>query len=62
MKMKRTARSPQRTEAVVKMTAFWDVVPWSLVEVDRRFRSAYCLHHRPDEEGSTYLRIVSLLL
>jgi hypothetical protein len=33
------------------MTAFWDIAPCSLVEVDRRFRSAYCLHHqgeRPD--------------
>jgi hypothetical protein len=29
-----------------KMTAFWDVVPCSLVEVDRFFRDPYCLHHR----------------
>jgi hypothetical protein len=27
----------------------------SLVEVDRRFRYAYCLHHNPDDEGNTYL-------
>jgi hypothetical protein len=26
---------------------FWDVAPCSHVEVDRRFRGAYCLHHRP---------------
>jgi hypothetical protein len=28
----------------MKMTAFWDNAPCSLVEVDRRFRDAYCLH------------------
>jgi hypothetical protein len=31
------------------MTVFWDVVPCSLVKVDRRFRGAYCLHHEGDE-------------
>jgi hypothetical protein len=31
------------------MTAFWDIAPCSLVEVDRRFRGAYCLHHQDDE-------------
>jgi hypothetical protein len=30
----------------VKMTAFWNVAPCSLVEIDRRFRGAYCLHHQ----------------
>jgi hypothetical protein len=30
------------------MTAFWDVRPRSLVEVCRRFRSTYCLHHQGD--------------
>jgi hypothetical protein len=29
----------------MKMTAFWDVAPCCLVDVDRRFRGAYCLHH-----------------
>jgi hypothetical protein len=29
-----------------KMTAFWNTAPCSLVQVDRRFRGAYCLHHR----------------
>jgi hypothetical protein len=28
------------------MTVFWDNAPYSLVEVDRRFRGAYCLHHQ----------------
>jgi hypothetical protein len=31
------------TTASTKMTAFWDIEPCSLVEVDRRFRGAYCL-------------------
>jgi hypothetical protein len=35
----------------MKMTVFWDVAPCSLVEIDRGFRSAYCLHHRPDSGG-----------
>jgi hypothetical protein len=37
------------TAARVKMTAFWDTAPCSLVEVDRRFRRAYCLEHQVDE-------------
>jgi hypothetical protein len=32
----------------LKMTAFWEIAPCSLVEVDRRFRGAYCLHHQGD--------------
>jgi hypothetical protein len=31
--------------------AFWDVVPFSLVEVDRCFRGAYYLHHEGDDDG-----------
>jgi hypothetical protein len=30
------------------MTALWDIAPYSLVEVDRRFRGAYCLHNEGD--------------
>jgi hypothetical protein len=33
------------TAANVKMAAFLDIAPCSLVEVDRRFRGASCLHH-----------------
>jgi hypothetical protein len=33
------------TAAVMKIRAFWDIVPCSLVGVDWRFRGAYCLHH-----------------
>jgi hypothetical protein len=28
--------------------AFWDIAPYSLVEVNRRFRGLYCLHHQGD--------------
>jgi hypothetical protein len=47
------------------MEAFWDIMPCSLVVVDRRLRGAYCLHnqgnHRPDDGGSTHIWNVSLL-
>jgi hypothetical protein len=32
------------------LTVFWDVVPCSLVEIDRRFKGAYCHHHQGDRE------------
>jgi hypothetical protein len=31
------------------MAAFWDIAPCSVVEVDRRFKRAYCLPHQGDE-------------
>jgi hypothetical protein len=37
------------TAASMKMTAFWDTAPYSVAEIDRRFRDAYCLHY----QGST---------
>jgi hypothetical protein len=46
---------PVLSAASIKITAFWDTALCSLVEVDRRFRSAYCLHHQDDDWGSTYL-------
>jgi hypothetical protein len=42
------------TAAGMKMDVLWFVAPCSLVEVRRRFRSAYCFHHqtdRPDDGG-----------
>jgi hypothetical protein len=33
------------TTAIMKTVVFWDVAACSLVEIDRRFRGAYCLHH-----------------
>jgi hypothetical protein len=40
-----------------KMTAFWDIAPCSLVDVDRRFRAI----HRPDNGGITHLWKFGLL-
>jgi hypothetical protein len=34
------------------MTAFWGIASRNLAEVDRRFRGAYCLQRRPDNNGS----------
>jgi hypothetical protein len=36
------------TATSMKMTVFWDVVPCSVVEIDCRFRGAYCLLHQGD--------------
>jgi hypothetical protein len=41
------------TAAIMKITVFWDVVPCSLVEIDRRFRGTYCLHHQSNHCPST---------
>jgi hypothetical protein len=38
-----TAASMESSSSV-----FWDVAPCSLVEVYRRFRGVYCLHHQGD--------------
>jgi hypothetical protein len=32
--------------ASMKKTVFWDVAPFSVIEIDRRFRSDYCLHRQ----------------
>jgi hypothetical protein len=46
----------------IKIRAFYDVEPCSLVGEDRRLRGAYCLHHhRPDDRGSMHLWNVGLL-
>jgi hypothetical protein len=47
----------------INMIVFWDVASCSLVEIDRRFRGAYCLHHQDDYDddgGSRYLWNVSI--
>jgi hypothetical protein len=43
------------TAASMKFRVFWDVAPCSHVEVDRRFRGAYCLHYHPDEDSTLQL-------
>jgi hypothetical protein len=51
------------TAASMKMAAFWDKPSYSLVELGRCLRGAYCLHHhRPDDGGSKHLWNVGLLL
>jgi hypothetical protein len=42
---------------VEKMTAFWDTAPYSLVEVGRRFRGTYYLHHQGYDYQSTLRNI-----
>jgi hypothetical protein len=39
----------------MKIRVLLDVLPCSQVDVDRRFRGAYCLQHSPDDGGSTHL-------
>jgi hypothetical protein len=38
--------------ASMKMCVFWDFAPCSLVEINQRFRSAYCLNDQGDEEAA----------
>jgi hypothetical protein len=47
--------------AEMKMAAFWDVALCSLVEVDRRFRGAYCFHLRPYDGVGTHIWNIVLL-
>jgi hypothetical protein len=54
------ARFQVLTAANMKMTVLWDVKPFSLVEVYRRLRGAYCLQ-RPDR-GSKHLRNIGKLV
>jgi hypothetical protein len=37
-------------------SAFWDIAPCSLVEVDQRFRGAYCLYNQGDYRNVGLLR------
>jgi hypothetical protein len=34
------------TAASMKLRIFWDVLPCFLLNIDRRFRGSYCLHHQ----------------
>jgi hypothetical protein len=43
----------ERSIYSLKMSAFWDIVSCSLVEVDRHFRDAYCLHREDDQTSET---------
>jgi len=35
----------------IKMAVSWDVAPCSVVDTERRFRDAYCLHHQGYEQA-----------
>jgi hypothetical protein len=52
---KNIARFQVLMVASVKMIAFWDIAPCSLVVVDQRFSGAQCLHHQGNDGGSTHL-------
>jgi hypothetical protein len=47
----------------MKFRVFWDIAPCNHVEVDGRFRGAYCLHHQGDStdisaaENLSYFKI-----
>jgi hypothetical protein len=41
----RQMRFEVHTATRMKMTVFWDVAQCSLIDIDRRFRGAYCLTH-----------------
>jgi hypothetical protein len=36
------------------MMEFWDVAPFIIIEIDRRFRDAYCRHHQDTSEASVH--------
>lgn len=44
------------------MAVFWDIASFSLIEIDRLFRVAYCVNYRPDDGGSKYLRNGSFIV
>jgi hypothetical protein len=46
---------------ISEIRAFWYITPFILVGVDRRFSGSHCLHHRPDDGGSTHIWNVDLL-
>jgi hypothetical protein len=48
----RKVRFEVLTETSVKMAVLWDHAPCSLVEIDRRFREAICLHRHLDDGSS----------
>jgi hypothetical protein len=47
-----------RKNGGTNMTFSWDISPCILVEVDRRFRVAYCLHHQGPNAVVEWLTIL----
>jgi hypothetical protein len=44
------------------MTAFRDITPCSLLQVDGRFRDVYCLYQQSDDGGSVHIWNVGKLV
>jgi hypothetical protein len=38
------------TATSMRMVAFWDVAPCSVIDTDRHLRGVYCLHRQGDEQ------------
>jgi hypothetical protein len=47
---------------VLKFRVFWDVLPCSQIDVDRRFRGACCLHHQDDGGSNVPLKRRSTII
>jgi hypothetical protein len=41
----------------MNMTVFWEVVRCSLVDIHRRFREAYCIHHQGEAVSSSEMPV-----
>jgi hypothetical protein len=46
----------------MKMAVLWVVAPCSLVEFERRFRGAHCLHHQGEVSEVLVASIVALIM
>jgi hypothetical protein len=44
----------------MKMTAFWDIAPCSLIVVDWHIRVVYCLHHQGLDDGGVHTSEMSV--
>jgi hypothetical protein len=47
------ARFEVLTTSSVKMSLLWAVVPRRVINTNRRFRGAYCLHHKGDDSPAS---------
>jgi hypothetical protein len=57
---RRDVRFQVLAAANIQMTVFWDIASCGVIEVDRRFRGVYCLHHQgySDDGGISQKAIV----
>jgi hypothetical protein len=47
-----------KTVASMKIIAFWDAAPCSLMEVNRHFIGAYCTYHHSPDDGAASQKAV----